>query len=385
MKRVCLLGASGSIGRQTLDVMSKNPSDFELVAFSVGRQTRKIKKIVKDFPSVKYACVRKNAQRKYYQEQYPNIKFFSGDEGLLELINDDCDIVVNALVGFVGLKPTLTALERNKILCLANKESLVVGGELVNDLLAKGKGKLYPIDSEHSALMKCLLVDNQNVDKLMLTASGGAFRNLSRKELAQVGPEAALAHPTWKMGKKITIDCATMVNKAFEVIEAHYLFNYPYEKIGIKLHDESTIHSYVIYKDGTYRLDVSKPDMRNPIKLALYEFKIPFETMVSDGLDYFKDYHFHDFKLERYPIVSMAELVMKKKGSYGAVFNASNEVAVQAFLNHEISFLEIEDIIKELMKKHRMVKHPDYAKLAQIDKKTRKNATKLIKEWRICR
>ena len=142
MKRVCLLGASGSIGRQTLDVMSKNPSDFELVAFSVGAQTRKIKKIVKDFPSVKCACVRKNAQRKYYQEQYPNIKFFSGDEGLLELINDDCDMVVNALVGFVGLKPTLTALERNKILCLANKESLVVGGELVNDLLAKGKGKL---------------------------------------------------------------------------------------------------------------------------------------------------------------------------------------------------------------------------------------------------
>ena len=340
MRKVCLLGASGSIGSQTLDVLKKNPSDFVLVSFSVGRQTRKIKKIIRDFPSVKYVCVKKNAQKKYYQAQYPNIKFFAGDDGLLEIINNDCDMVVNALVGFVGLRPTLDALSKDKIVCLANKESLVVGGELVNDLLAKGKGKLYPIDSE------------------------------------------ALAHPTWKMGKKITIDCASMVNKTFEIIEAHYLFNYPYNRIGVKLHDESMIHSYVIYKDGTYRLDIGKPDMRNPIKLALYEFKIPFETVVSDGLSSFKDFHFHDFSLERYPIVSMAEKVIKKKGSYGAVFNAANEVAVNAFLNHEIPFLGIEEIINELMNKHRLQRNLDYQKIAKIDKKTRKNAMKLVKEWR---
>ena len=381
MKKVCLLGASGSIGTQTLDVLKKNPSDFVLVSFSVGRQTRKIKKIIRDFPSVEYVCVKKNAQKKYYQAQYPNIKFFAGDDGLLEIINNDCDMVVNALVGFVGLRPTLDALSKDKIVCLANKESLVVGGELVNDLLVKGKGKLYPIDSEHSALMKCLLVDNENVEKLVLTASGGAFRNLTREQLKNVTPEQALAHPTWKMGKKITIDCASMVNKTFEIIEAHYLFNYPYNKIGVKLHDESMIHSYVIYKDGTYRLDVGKPDMRNPIKLALYEFKIPFETVVSDGLSSFKDFHFHDFVLERYPIVSMAEKVIKKKGSYGAVFNAANEVAVNAFLNHEIPFLGIEEIINELMNKHRLQRNLDYQKIAKIDKKTRKNAMKLVKEW----
>ena len=195
MRKVCLLGASGSIGSQTLDVLKKNPSDFVLVSFSVGRQTRKIKKIIRDFPSVKYVCVKKNAQKKYYQAQYPNIKFFAGDDGLLEIINNDCDMVVNALVGFVGLRPTLDALSKDKIVCLANKESLVVGGELVNDLLAKGKGKLYPIDSEHSALMKCLLVDNENVEKLVLTASGGAFRNLTREQLKNVTPEQALAHP----------------------------------------------------------------------------------------------------------------------------------------------------------------------------------------------
>ena len=315
MRKVCLLGASGSIGTQTLDVIKKNPSDFELVAFSVGRQTRKIRKRVKDFPSVKYICVKKNQQKKYYEAQYPNIKFSSGDDGLLEIINKDSDMVVNALVGFVGLRPTLDALEKNKIVCLANKESLVVGGELVNDLLSKGYGKLYPIDSEHSALMKCLLVDDENVEKLVLTASGGAFRNLTREQLKDVTPEQALAHPTWKMGKKITIDCATMVNKTFEIIEAHYLFNYPFKKIGVKLHDESMIHSYVIYKDGTYRLDIGKPDMRNPIKLALYEFKIPFETTVSDGLDAFKQWHFHDFDIKRYPIVSMAELVCSLRAS----------------------------------------------------------------------
>ena len=384
MRKVCLLGASGSIGTQTLDVMKKNPSDFELVAFSVGRQTRKIRKIVKDFPSVKYICVKKNQQKKYYEAQYPNIKFSSGDDGLLEIINKDSDMVVNALVGFVGLRPTLDALEKNKIVCLANKESLVVGGELVNDLLSKGYGKLYPIDSEHSALMKCLLVDDENVEKLVLTASGGAFRNLTREQLKDVTPEQALAHPTWKMGKKITIDCATMVNKTFEIIEAHYLFNYPFNKIGIKLHDESMIHSYVIYKDGTYRLDIGKPDMRNPIKLALYEFKIPFETTVSDGLEAFKQWHFHDFDIKRYPIVSMAELVMRKKGSYGAVFNAANEVAVNAFLKHEIPFLGIEEIIEKLMNAHRLQRNLDYQKIAKIDKKTRKNAMKLIKEWRNC-
>ena len=382
MKTVCLLGASGSIGRQTLDVLKKNPSDFDLVSFSVGKQTRKIAGILRQFPNVKTICIGDKKKISYFKKQYPSINFYGGDEGLLKLIDEPSDMVVNALVGFVGLLPTLHALEKNRIVCLANKEALVVGGELVNKLLKEGHGKLYPIDSEHSALKKCLMVDDRDVEKLMLTASGGAFRTLNREQLKNVTPEDALKHPTWKMGNKITIDCATMINKAFEVIEAHYLFGYPYDKIGIKLHDESMIHSYVVYKDGTLRLDISKPDMRNPIKLALYEFMTAFETRVSDSLDKFNKWHFHDFDSKRYPIVSLAEKVINEKGTYGAVFNAANEVAVYAFLNHEIPFLMIEEIVERLMKEHKNIKHPNYEKIAEIDQKTRKNATNLINEWR---
>lgn len=382
MRKICLLGASGSIGSQTLDVMRKNSADFTLVAFSVGSKTRKIAHIVNMYPDVKAICIKDKNKVSYYQNKYPNISFYSGDEGLLKLIDADCDMVVNALVGFVGLKPTLYALERNKIVCLANKEALVVGGELVNDLLNKGYGKLYPIDSEHSAIKKCLMVDSSNIKKIMLTASGGAFRKLNRDQLANVKAADALKHPTWKMGNKITIDCATMINKAFEVIEAHYLFGYSYDQIGIKLHDESMVHSYVIYKDGTMRLDVSKPDMRNPIKLALYEFMTDFKTVTASSLDQFKDLHFHEFSFARYPIVKLAKYVIEQKGTYGAVFNASNEVAVNAFLKDEIPFLAIEDIVNTLMKKHQNIVHPTYEQIAEIDAKTRQNACELIKKWR---
>ena len=256
-----------------------------------------------------------------------------------------------------------------------------MGGELVNDLLSKGYGKLYPIDSEHSALKKCLMVDDKNVSKLVLTASGGAFRNLSREQLKDVTPEDALRHPTWRMGNKITIDCATMVNKAFEVIEAHYLFNYPSDKITIKLHDESYVHSYVLYNDGTMRLDVGKPDMRNPIRLALYEFLTNFKTVTVNDLSQIKNCHFHDFDINRYPMVRYAKTVIDNKGTYGAVFNAANEVAVHAFLNHQIPFLAIEEIINKLMKVHKNVKHPTFDEIVEIDAKTRQNAAKLIRNW----
>ena len=318
----------------------------------------------------------------YYQSKYPNISFYSVDDGLLKLIDTDTDMVINALVGFVGLKPTLYALEKNKIVCLANKEALVVGGELVNDILKKGHGKLYPIDSEHSAIKKCLMVNDKNISKIMLTASGGAFRKLNREQLVNVKAADALKHPTWKMGNKITIDCATMINKAFEVIEAHYLFGCPYNQIGIKLHDESMIHSYIVYKDGSLRLDISKPDMRNPIKLALYEFMTDFKTVTAKSLDQFKDLHFHDFTFARYPIVKLAKYVIEQKGTYGAVFNASNEVAVNAFLKDEIPFLAIEDVVTTLMKKHTNVVHPNYEQIREIDLKTRENANEMIKKWR---
>ena len=376
--KICLLGASGSIGKQTLDVMNKHRDDFTLSSFSVGNRTRCISNIIKKFPEVTHIYMIDKSKAKAYQKKYPHIVFLSGDR-LNELITkSDNEMVVNALVGFAGLTPSICALENNKILALANKESLVVGGEIINKLLKEGKGELYPIDSEHSALWKCLKVDDSNVNKLMLTASGGAFRKLSLKELENVTAEDALKHPTWKMGNKITIDCATMMNKAFELIEAYYLFGYKSDKLGITLHDESYLHSYVSYNDGLLRGEISKPDMRNPIKFALYKGNIPFKTQVFSSLDDLKGLHFHDFDIKRYPLVSLANLVIDNGGTYGAIINASNEVAVNAFLNGQIKFLEINEIINKAVEEMPYIKHPTLSQIIDVDKQTRRFASSLI-------
>lgn len=379
--KLLILGASGSIGGQCLSILKKHPNDFSLVGFSVGNQTRKIRGIISSHSEVSDIVVKDKRKLEYYSKKYPSIKFHYGDEGLLEVVDNlDYDMLVNSLVGFVGLKPTLNALERNKKVALANKEALVVGGELVNKLLSEGHGQLFPIDSEHSAIWKCLKVDNENVSKLIITASGGAFRRLSRKDLLNVSPEDALKHPNWNMGQKITIDCATMINKAFEVIEAHYLFHYKFKDIKILLHDESLIHSMILYKDGTYRAEINKPDMKNPIAFAIYEGNYPFKTYVSDNYAKFGPYHFHDFKIERYPIVRYAEVVINNKGTYGAVYNAANEVAVRAFLRKEIPFLAIESLVSKMMDKHKNITCPDYKTLLDIDLSTRKEVAMLIKK-----
>ena len=381
MMTVCLLGASGSIGQQTIDVMLKNRQDFKLVSFSVGERTRCISAFIKRYPDVQAICIKSPKKAHYYQEKYPNISFYYGDEGLNELIKQtNPDMVVNALVGFVGLKPSLVALENSKILCLANKESLVVGGELINKLLKEAKGKLIPIDSEHVAISKCLAVDSNNVNKIILTASGGPFRNLSRDELKDVTVEQALNHPNWKMGKKITIDSATMVNKAFEIIEAHYLFGYPINKIDVIINSNSYVHSIVRYNNSTYRVDMSKPDMRVPIKYALYQGLLPYQTMLTDDLNKIKGTSFAPFDAKRYPIINVAKKVIKEKGTSGAIFNASNEVAVQAFLNKEIAFLSIERIINECLKRQKVITAPTYEELKEADEKTRLLARELIKK-----
>jgi len=381
MMTVCLLGASGSIGQQTIDVMKKNRQDFSLLAFSVGHRTRCISSIIKLFPEVKAVCLKDKKLVKKYQNRYPSLLFFYGDEGLNELIKaSKAEMVVNALVGFVGLKPTLVSLKENKIVALANKESLVVGGEIITNLLKEGHGKLIPIDSEHVAIAKCLAVDNKNVNKIIITASGGAFRNLNRQQLKDVTPEEALNHPNWNMGHKITIDSATMVNKAFEIIEAHYLFNYGINQIDVILNLNSFVHSIILYNDGTYRMEVGKPDMRKPIKYALYQGLLDYQTIVSDDLNKVKNTTFAPFDINRYPIVDVAYKVIKEKGALGAIFNASNEVAVYAFLNKEIPFLAIEAIINKCLKEIKNVKHPDYEKLLEIDTRVRSFAKELIRK-----
>ena len=377
MKRICLLGASGSIGGQTLDVIRKHPVDFSLVGFSVGKQVDKIPEIINEF-NPKFVCVKEDI--KDMAKQFPNVKFFYGDEGLNELIKAcDCDMVVNALVGFVGLKPSLTALENDKILSLANKETLVTGGELINKLLKEGKGKLIPIDSEHVALSKCLAVNNTNVDKIVITASGGAFRKLSREQLENVTPEDALKHPTWSMGQKITIDSATMVNKTFEIIEAYYLFGYKYEDIELMFNYESFVHSLVRYKDGSYRLDEGKPDMRVPIKYALYEGACEYDLVYVDKLEDYKASNLYQFDYDRFPIVNLAKKVIDEKGLYGATFNAANEEAVYAFLNKKIKFTDIENIIDYCVNNVNNIQNPSYEDIRKCDLSTRELVAKIVK------
>lgn len=381
MMTVCLLGASGSIGQQTIDVMLKNPQDFDLLSFSVGKRTRCISYILKKFPHVKAICIQDEKAMERYQKRYTDIIFFSGDHGLNEIIKAvDTEIVVNALVGFVGLKPSLTALTNNKTLCLANKESLVIGGELVNKLIKQGHGRLIPIDSEHVAIKKCLAVDNNDVDKIIITASGGPFRNLTRDQLVNITPEQALAHPNWNMGKKITIDSATMVNKTFEIIEAHYLFNCSYDDIEVIINYNSYVHSIVRYNNGTYRLDYGKPDMRVPIKYALYLGLTDYQTILTDDLNKIKKTSFGTFDINRFPIVKVAKKVIEEKGTLGAIFNGANEEAVKAFLNHQISFLGIERIINECLKEQPNIVHPDYETLRKADLTARKFANELIKK-----
>ena len=265
----------------------------------------------------------------------------------------------------------------NKKLALSNKESLVVAGELINNLLKEGHGSLYPIDSEHSALWKCLKVDDQHVEKLILTASGGAFRKLSREELVNVTASDALKHPTWKMGNKITIDCATMVNKAFELIEAYYLFGYKSDKLDITLHDESELHSYVKYEDGLYRGELNKPDMRNPIKFALFEGDIPFDTVSFSSLEELEGLHFHKFDINRYPAVNFAFQVIDKGGNLGAIINSANEEAVNAFLQDKIPFLAIEKIINKAIKNIPFIAHPTLDELY----KSHVDTSLAAKEW----
>lgn len=381
MKKILLLGASGSIGKQTLDVINKNPQDFVLTSFSVGKHTRCISNILNKHNQVKDVYLLDKKKVKYYSKKYPKVNFISSS--LVDLVDKaEFDMAVNALVGFVGLTPSIRVLKRNKKLALANKESLVVGGEIINKLLASGKGELFPIDSEHSALWKCLKVNDRNVSRLVLTASGGAFRNLSRDELSSVTASDALKHPTWKMGNKITIDCATMINKCFEIIEAGYLYNYPYSKIGVTLHDESHLHSYVEYSDGNKRGELSKPDMRNPIKFALYEGNIPFETSSFKGLSDLKGLHFHEFIPSRYPLVALAKDVLSKGGTYGATLNASNEVAVNEFLKGNIRFLDIERIVFKCMKEHHSIASPSMEDIKKVDTEVRKKAYELARIYK---
>ena len=363
MKRLVLLGASGSIGKQTVDVVLQHPDLFSVTALSVGRNIDELRRIMKDIP-VSQACVQNKEDALMLKNEYPSVSFLYGDEGLCELAGrDDYDVLVNALVGFAGFAPTLTAIETGHDVALANKETLVVGGQLIYDALKKHGRSLYPIDSEHSAIFQCLQGNrHKDVRRLIITASGGAFRNLRRDQLADVKAADALAHPNWSMGDKITIDSATMMNKGFEVTEAHWLFDMDYDRIDVLMHDESVVHSMVEYIDHSVMAQMGAPDMRLPIQYAL-SWPERFDLAQEEPLDLaaIGTLHFRAPDYERFPLLKLAYDAGRRGGCLDAVMNAANEVANLAFRKDRIPFLMIEDIIISA------VTNADYNEVKTVD------------------
>lgn len=384
MKNISILGATGSIGLQSIEVIRNNKDKFNLTAISIGNNLNELKKILNDF-SPDIVCIKNKEDIDKIKSSYPNIKFTYGDEGLLEVSSYyKSDVVINSLVGNVGLLPTINAIENNKTIALANKETLVTAGHIINEKLKKHKVTLLPIDSEHCAIFQCLNGENKNeISKLILTASGGSFRDKTRDELRFVTVEDALKHPNWNMGAKITIDSATMVNKGLEIIEAHFLFGIDYDKIDVILHKESIIHSMVEFNDKTIIAQMGTPDMKNPIQYALtYPNRIFNETFSQLDLSKIKTLNFSNLDLLRYPCVKMAIDSGKSGGSMTTVFNSSNEEAVKLFLNKQISFLDIEILIYEALNAHSKIDSPDINTIIEIDKETRQfvnNFSKRIK------
>ncbi len=353
MKKLLLLGASGSIGSQTVDVVLHHKNEFTIIGLSVGYRIEKLHELLAQLPSVQRVCVAEETVKSVLQNQYPSIRFYSGDDGMSDLCAwSEYDMLVNAVVGFRGLRPTLTALEHDKDVALANKESLVAGGPLVKEALKNHQGSLYPIDSEHSAIFQCLRGNEMNeVDKLIITASGGSFRDLDREALKHVSVEDALHHPNWQMGARITIDSATMMNKGFEVIEAHYLFDIPFEKIETIIHYESLIHSMVQFQDHAILAQLGSPDMRLPIQYALL-YPSRDEIGGSQPLDFTKisSLHFKQTDFDRYPLLKLAYEVGVRGGNGGAIMNGADEAAVDHFIKGNISFLDIETLVMNAVK-----------------------------------
>lgn len=382
-KRILLLGASGSIGTQTIDIIEQHPEQYELVSFGVGKNIDYARKLLTKYP-VSLISVERKEDSEELQKEFPHTRVTYGNEGLVELVTSaDYDLLVNALVGFVGLEPTLKALETKHNVALANKETLVVGGELVNKAALENGCVITPIDSEHSAIAQCLAGNPyKQIKKLIITASGGSFRKKTREELIDVTVEEALSHPNWTMGAKITIDSATMMNKGFEVMEAHYLFDIPYEQIEVLMHDESIIHSMVEYKDGAVMAELGTPDMRIPIQYAISDPEnLRSELNLGESLDLAKvaTMHFHAPDYNRFPLLKLAYDIGKNPGTNQAVLNASNEVANAAFRNHRIPFLMIEEVVFKTIEAFENKPVTSLKELIEVDQKARKYAEDYIR------
>lgn len=353
MRLLSIFGSTGSIGKNTLEVARHLREEIQVVALAARSNVQLLKAQIEEFRP-QLVVVGAPAAAKEIRAYFPTLRVLCGEEGLLEMASDSgSDTVVMAIGGMVALGPSLAALEAGKRLCLANKETLVGAGELILEALRKGKGELLPIDSEHSALFQCLEGKSlQEVRRLILTASGGPFRLFSSQQLAQVTVAEALAHPTWKMGPKVTIDSSTLVNKALEVIEAHYFFGLPPERIEVVIHPQSVVHGIVEMMDGSSFAEMSPPHMIYPIQYALTYPERRGSLLPGWDLTRMAPLEFYAPDMQRFPALGLAYDALRTKGSLPCFFNAANEVLVDRFLGGEIPWLAILDRLKRLMERH---------------------------------
>ena len=380
-KRIALLGSTGSIGTQALDVVTAHPDAFSVSVLTAQNNADLLIEQAAQFrPSVVVIGDEKLLPKVDLALSPLGIKVYAGEEALASVVeSDEVDMVLTALVGYPGLRPTMRAIGAGKDIALANKETLVVAGELITALAKKNKVAILPVDSEHSAIFQCLVGEEQNpIEKIILTASGGPFRGKDRAFLAHVTKAQALKHPNWTMGAKITIDSATLMNKGLEVIEAKWLFGLTAEQIDVVVHPQSIIHSMVQFEDGSIKAQMGLPDMRLPIQYALgYPQRLRADFPRFDFTQY-PSLTFEKPDTDTFRSLALAFAALAKGGNLPCVVNAANEVAVAAFLNDEIGFLEIAEIIENCAAKVFFVKNPDYADYVASDTEARRVAAELV-------
>ncbi len=379
MKKILILGSSGSIGLNTLDVIRRFRDLFQVEALVVNTKIDILLKQIEEFHPKIVAVKDKNCAAKLREQIGNKVEILEGEKGLIDLTSKaNYDILVGAMVGFSGLIPTIEAIKRGKRIALANKETLVVAGELINKLCEEYDSELIPVDSEHSAIFQCLIGEElSSVKKLILTASGGPFFNKSKEELADVTIDEALNHPNWKMGNKITIDSASLINKGLEVIEAHWLFHLLPEQIEVVIHPQSIIHSMVEFIDGSIKAQMSLPDMRLPIQFALtFPKRLPSD-FIKTNLSSIKNLTFYEPDYEKYECLSLAYKVLEIGGTTPCIMNASNEVAVGKFLSGKIKFTQIPEIINKSLDHIENHKNPTLEEIIECDLETRKFANKI--------
>lgn len=378
--KIILLGINGSIGKTTLSSLNDFKNEWEIVGFSIGNDASNTDELIKKYHP-KAISFKNEKDYFLYKTIYKDIEFFYGDDSYLKLLDYlDYDILINALSGFSGFMPSIKSLKQNKILLLANKESLVAGGEIIKGIL-KTSGKLIPIDSEHVAIAKCLEDENKDsIEKIIITASGGPFFELDKDEFKNITKERALNHPTWSMGKRITIDSSTMMNKCFELIEAYYLFDVPYEKLDVLVDRRSLIHGLVVFKDGRIKECEYSPIMKNPIKYALSKaFNLEFD--LSDVKNVTKiDENLKKMDYEKFDLINYSKFVIDKKGNSGVILNAIDEELVNLFLNDKIKYIDIKRNIDKIMSNCKFKNKVTINELIVSDRQARKAIKYLIEK-----